>query len=141
MLSPLAGRSERPFLVRYNPGDLSKIFVKGVDAAGYVVVPYRDLARPPITLMEHRAAMKELARNKPLAMNEENVFQTIAAQRALVERARHKTVTARRKALSLKPRKAGDFGSIEDVRETASDDKHYESSNEAIEPYEVEVWE
>ena len=74
VLSPLAGRSDQPYIVRYDPRDLSRVFVKGRGIDGYLAVPYRDLARPPITLMEHRAASKELAANKRLAMTEDNVF-------------------------------------------------------------------
>jgi putative transposase len=48
-LSPLAGRSTRRDLIRYDPRNLSRIFVKGVVERGYLSVPYRDLAHPRIT--------------------------------------------------------------------------------------------
>ena len=95
-LSPLAGRSTRRHLIRYDPRDLSRIFVKGVVERGYISVPYRDLAHPRITLAEQRAALRELAQAKRLSLSEGNIFQTVASQRLLVEHARKKTVRAKR---------------------------------------------
>jgi putative transposase len=130
-LSPVAGRSGRPYLVRYDPRDLSRVFVKGVVGDGYVSVPYRELVRPPITLMEQRAAMKELAKQTHLSLTEETLFETIASQRVLVESARHKTLSARRKAQKIPVRKAPKTGLGSD---------RYASSTEPVEPYNVEIW-
>lgn len=135
-LTPLAGRSDRPFMIRYDPRDLSRVFVKEAGDDGYLVVPYRDLARPPITLMEHRGAMKELAKSKRLALTEDNVFNTIAAQRVLVQAARRKTATARRKA--SKPLAEGP--SHLSSRKTNLSNEDYAISTEPVRPYATEVW-
>lgn len=132
MLSPVAGRSDRTYLVRYDPRDLSRVFVKGVAGDGYVRVPYRELARPPITLMEQRAAMKELAKETRLSLTEEKLFKTIEGQRMLVESARHKTLSARRKAQKIPTREAPKKGIV-------SDDQ-YASATESVEPYKIETW-
>jgi putative transposase len=132
VLSPLAGRSDRPHLIRYDPRDLSRVFVKGVADDGYVTVPYRELALPPITLMEQRTAMKELAKETRLSLTEEKLFDTIAGQRALVESARHKTLSARRKAQRLPTRRSP-------KRDTVADDE-YASSTKPVEPYKIETW-
>jgi hypothetical protein len=84
-LSPLAGRSMRRHPIRYDPRNLSRIFVKGVVERGYLSVPNRDLAHPRITLAEQRAALRELAQAKPLSLSEDNIFQTVVSQRLLVE--------------------------------------------------------
>lgn len=132
ILSPVAGRSDRPHIVRYDPRDLSRVFVKGVADDGYVTVSYRELALPPITLMEQRAAMKELAKETRLSLTEEKLFETIASQRALIEAARHKTLSARRKAQNLPTRKSS-------KKRTVSDDE-YASSTKPVEPYKIETW-
>lgn len=53
-LSVLAGRSDQKLLIRYDPRDLSKVYVKDAGSDGYLAVPYRDLSHPPIILMEQR---------------------------------------------------------------------------------------
>jgi putative transposase len=137
-LSVLAGRSDQKLLIRYDPRDLSKVYVKDAGSDGYLAVPYRDLSHPPITLMEQRAALRELARDKQQAVTESTMFNTIAGQRVLVERARHKTLTARRKAqqkpmgVSSRPRATRKAQPTAD--ETAL-------SNEPVQPYAVETWE
>lgn len=132
VLSPIAGRSDRPYLVRYDPRDLSRVFVKGVAGEGYVSVPYRELARPPISLMEQRAAMKALAEQTRLSLTEEKLFKTVEGQRVLIESARHKTLFARRKAQRVPTRKALQTGVVPDDQ--------YASSDEPVEPYKIETW-
>jgi putative transposase len=136
-LSPVAGRSTEKYLVRYDPRDLSHVYVKDRKLHQYLKVPYRDIRNPPITQSEHRSVMKRLGKNKSWAINEANIFAAILDQRALVERAQKETMTARRarvKASSLKasakvkePLQISDSGS-DDLLQT-------------IKPYDVEVWE
>jgi putative transposase len=137
-LSVLTGRSEQKFLIRYDPRDLSKVFVKGAgDDNGYLAVSYRDLKHPPVTLMEQRIALRELAKEKQRPITEDTIFSTIAGQRALVQRARHKTLTARRKA-QQGPRSS--LRSIPAIRtQPVADDTAL--SDEPVEPYAVELWE
>lgn len=132
ILTPVAGRSDRQHLVRYDPRDLSRVFVKGVADEGYVSVTYRDLAQPAITLMEQRAAMKELSKETRRGLTEEKLFETIEGQRALLESARHKTLSARRKTHNLPTRKYP-------KRQTVSGDE-YASSTKPVEPYKIEIW-
>lgn len=65
------------------------------------------------------------------------MFNTIAGQRALVERARHKTLTARRKA---QQRPAGVSSRLQPMRkpQPTADDTAF--SNEPVQPYAVETW-
>lgn len=48
-----------PMIVRYDPRDLSRIYLLGEDNH-YYDVNYRDLGRSPISLWEHRLALKRL---------------------------------------------------------------------------------
>jgi putative transposase len=97
-LSVVAGCDECPHLLRYDPHDLSKILVEGVSSEGSLAIPYPELAHPPITLVERRAALRDLAKHKQRALTENAMFATVAAQRLLIERAQRKTLTARRRA-------------------------------------------
>jgi hypothetical protein len=80
-LSPVAGRSTEKYLVRYDPRDLSHVYVKDRELHQYLKVPYRDIRNPPITQSEHRSVMKRLGKNKSWAINEANIFAAILDQR------------------------------------------------------------
>ena len=86
-LSPLAGRSQEPQVVKYDPRNLSRIYLRD-EAGHYWPIPYRDLALPPISLWEHREAMKRLRQAGRWAVDERLIFSTILEQRKLVASAR-----------------------------------------------------
>lgn len=95
ILSVWAGRLSRPLRVTYDPRDLSTVFVRGLDGVRWPV-RFAELRRPPITLAEHRRAQAEL-RARGLALTDEQlIFKTIEAQRAMVEAAVRTTRSARR---------------------------------------------
>jgi putative transposase len=57
VLSPWAGRLKEPLLVKYDPRNLSRIYVQ--DPRGrHWPIPYADLRQPPIALWEVEAANK-----------------------------------------------------------------------------------
>jgi putative transposase len=122
-------------MVRYDPRDLSKIFVKDSSVGGYIAIPYRDLSHPPITLMEQRAAMRALARNKQQAITESTVFATISTQRAIVQLARQKTLRARR---NLAKARVVRHGKPDPKASHVNEDKVH--SDEAVQPFETEIW-
>ena len=125
------------YLVRYDPRDLSRVYVKDHDGGQYITVPYRDISNPPITLAEQRSVQKRLGKNKGLAINEKTIFAAILDQRALVEKARKDTATARRSREKAKARKAMPcVGNLLPVVEDRS-----EEPAGSVEPYIVEVWE
>lgn len=134
-LSVLAGRSEEQVVVRYDPHDLSRVFIKESKSDGYLAIPYRDLSRPPITLLEQRSALKQLARKKLQTITENNVFSTIAAQRDLVEQATRTTRAARRAA----QQRRSALASHPDLKKpSVTEDASV--LNEPVQPYTVEVW-
>lgn len=97
VLSPWAGRFPRRMRVRYDPRDLSSVFVEGPDGTNWPV-RFADLRRPRITLGEHRIARAALKERGVKAVDEQLIFETVEKQRQLVDAAGHKTRSARRQA-------------------------------------------
>jgi putative transposase len=92
----LMGRDRRSLTVKFDPRDLSCVFV--ATEQGYLEARPADRTRPPIALWEHRAAIRALRAEGRRAVDEELVFSTILAQRALVDQAMHATKAMRRDA-------------------------------------------
>jgi hypothetical protein len=61
-LASLLDRPDRSCRVKYDPRDLSAVFVE-LPGEGHLRVPYADLSRPPVSLWEHRAAVQALQSN------------------------------------------------------------------------------
>ena len=104
--APWVGRDAHKLVVKYDPRDLHQVFVRLGE--GYVAAPTRNLLRPAITLWEQRAALRALRARGRREVDEELIFQAIAAQRALVDNAVRDTsemrkLRARRAHLSDRP--------------------------------------
>jgi putative transposase len=97
VLSIWAGRIDRPVRVSYDPRDLSRVFVRAPDGTRWPI-RFADLRRPPITLGEHRHARAALRERGLALVDEQLIFETIEAQRALVDDAAMRTKAARRLA-------------------------------------------
>jgi putative transposase len=95
VLSPWAGRLDRRLRVKYDPRDLSCVFVEGPDGAHWPI-RYADLRRPRITLGEHRLALSALRQRGLRLTDEQLIFDTVEAQRQLVETAASASKSARR---------------------------------------------
>ncbi len=95
VLSPWAGRLGRRLRVKYDPRDLSCVFVEGPDGEHWPV-RFADLRRPRITLGEHRMALTALRERGVRLIDEQLIFETVEAQRELVETAAAATKSARR---------------------------------------------
>ena len=95
VLSPWAGRLERALRVKYDPRDLSRVFVEGPDGEHWPI-RYADLRRPRITLGEHRLALAALKARVGRLTDEQLILDTVEAQRELVETASKTTKSARR---------------------------------------------
>lgn len=90
----LMGRESRKYTLKYDPRDLSRIFV--VTDEGIIEARPADLTRPAITLWEHRAARRALREAGRRSVDEDVIFRTIQAQRDLVDNAERKTKAMRR---------------------------------------------
>lgn len=95
VLSPWAGRLDRRLRVKYDPRDLSCVFVEGPDGVHWPI-RYADLRRPRITLGEHRLALAALRQRGVRLTDEQLIFDTVEAQRQLLEFAASRTRSARR---------------------------------------------
>ncbi len=110
VLRTLIGEREK-MIVRYDPRDLSRIHLLAPDGA-YYDLSYADLRRPPISLWEHRLALKRLREEGRSDVDEEAIFGAIERMRGIAARAIAETKTMRRqrerrlqaaKAVTLKP--------------------------------------
>ena len=84
-----------PMIIRYDPRDLSRIYLLGPDGA-YYDLSYRDLRRPPISLWEHRLALKRLREEGRALVDEAAIFRAVEAMRAIADNAVLASKTARR---------------------------------------------
>jgi putative transposase len=94
VLRTLIGEREK-MIVRYDPRDLSRVHLLAPDG-NYYDLAYHDLRRPPISLWEHRLALKRLREAGRAAINEEAIFAAIEAMRGIAQHAVVETKTMRR---------------------------------------------
>ena len=93
-------------IVKYDPRDLRQVYVRLGES--YLAATTRNLTRPAITLWEQRAALRLQHARGRREVDEDLIFRTIAAQRALVDNAAREAAElrkarARRAHLSLLP--------------------------------------
>lgn len=82
-------------IIRYDPRDLSRIYLLGPDSA-YYDLPYRDVRHPSISLWEQRLALKRLRDEGMAHVDEHALFRTVDAMRRITDEAVVKTKAARR---------------------------------------------
>jgi putative transposase len=140
VLSIWAGRLDRPLRVSYDPRDLSKVFVRVPDGTRWPI-RFADLRRPPITLGEHRRARTALRERGLALVDEQLIFETIEAQRVLVDEATLRTKAARQLA-EKRDRALGSAASNKSPAPTepkqAEDDRPIDWSKVPV--YAVEEW-
>jgi putative transposase len=97
-LSPWIAERDRcgKFLIRYDPRDLSHIWVLDAKRNLYLEVPYRTLSNPPITRWERRAAMKRLREEGRSKVDEAAIFKAIEQMRTIADGAVRQSRAARR---------------------------------------------
>lgn len=81
--------------VKYDPHDLSAVFVE-LPTGGHVRVPYADLGHQPITLWEHREAIRRLRAEGRRGVDEHAIFAAVAEQRRVLLEAKSRSKAARR---------------------------------------------
>ena len=89
----LIGRLKEAVNVKYDPRDLSKIWVRCPDGR-VIEARYRDLQNPKISLWEYREANKALNATRR-ASTEANLFAYVLEQRRVVERSKRLTRAAK----------------------------------------------
>jgi putative transposase len=129
---PTIASLKEEVLIRYDPRNLAKIFVRGRDKA-YHAIPYADIRHPPITIWEHTAAVNSLRKDGQGRVNEALIFATVLKQRELIEQSSLKTKRARRQQ-QRQSESARTTPSLEDT-------SHDIESNVTVDEYPVEIWE
>ena len=97
-LGDLPGRGHQRLEVRYDPRDLSLIYVRRPQGQ-FVEVSYQNLGRAPISLWEQRRAVGRLRAQGRAEVDEALIFETIEAQRVLEDAARRGSKEARRQVV------------------------------------------
>ncbi|WP_318863129.1 Mu transposase C-terminal domain-containing protein [Sinorhizobium meliloti] len=92
-LSADVGRSNRRLLVKYDPRDMARVFVRR-PSGSFVEARYADLTLPSVTLHEAVAARRTLLAGRQ-EINTRAIVGTAVAQRKLVDAATKKTAAAR----------------------------------------------
>ena len=131
VLIPMSARSKRNSMVKYDPRNLSRVYLQ--DETGvYWPIPYRDLRFPPISLWEHREAMKRIRAKGRSAVDEKLLFDSILGQRKILKESR-KTLRQRRESEKLRRLPAILFRRKQSTDSTEQDYSH-------LPPYKVEQW-
>jgi putative transposase len=86
VLSPWAGRMKSPLLVKYDPRDLSRVYLRDPDGRHWPV-PYADLGQPPIALWELQEANRRIRESTQSVPDQRSVFASILEQRRVVQQA------------------------------------------------------
>jgi putative transposase len=94
-LSGQVGRANRDLLVKFDPKDVSHIFVRRPDGR-FIEARARSLGSPAISLREWKQARKALGVKGREERNDEQITKTALAQRKLIDEAIARTAAARR---------------------------------------------
>ena len=94
-LSADVGRSDRRLLVKYDPRDMARVFVRRL-SGNFVEARYADVTLPSITLHEAMTARRTLLAKGRREVDSRVIVRTAFAQRDLVDEAKRKTTAARR---------------------------------------------
>lgn len=132
VLSPWAGRLKNPLWVKYDPRNLSRVYVRDPEG-NHWSVPYADLRQPPIALWELMEARKRLRQRGSADPSERALFANILEQRRLMKEAVNSSQQRRRKerippAVNIQP-------------EVQEPKKSSDKPSDELKPYPVEIWE
>lgn len=96
-LTPLIGRIDHSLVIKYDPRDLSCVWVLTPDGR-VIEARYKNLSRPRISWWEYGRACKELNDTNGGPVSEAALFAIIQKQRTIASSARQKTQVARLEA-------------------------------------------
>ena len=130
VLSPWAGRLKKPLLVKYDPRNLSRIYVRDSNGKHWPV-PYADLRLPPIALWELEQAHKRLRESGKSDSTERALFANIMEQRRIVKEAVSQSQQRRRKE-RIPPA---------EIRPMAAEPAKTTRTRDELQPFPVEIWE
>jgi len=132
---PAIARFKETVSVRYDPRNMSRIYVRGSQSSTYIDVPYADIRYPPVSLFEIKAARAALRAQGRQRIAQHQIFQAIEAQRKLVDDARTKTREVRRSMARRPPVGAAP------IQETSRAGEGSVNWDQDPATYPVETWE
>ena len=132
VLSPWAGRLKKPLWVKYDPRNLSRVYVRDPEGQHWPV-PYADLRQPPIALWELTEARKRLRRRGSADPTECALFANILEQRRILKEAANSSRQRRRKE-KIPP-------TVNIQPESQEPKKSPHKPSDELKPYPVEIWE
>ena len=94
------GGSDRKQKIKYNPRDMSTIYLQN-DAGEHLAVGFKDLTRPPITKHELDIARDALLERGRASVNEDRLFEMVNLRRDHIGECVAKTKKARRQATRI----------------------------------------
>jgi putative transposase len=137
-LSPMIANRKKlgSFLIRRDPRDISHIYVFDADTQSYLEIPYRNLARPTVTLWGHRQALNYL-RAKGIEKKDEGIiFQAIEKMREITRESTKTSKSARRQHQRLQNIQNSVASS-----QTALQTDEEDSMSTLVIPFEdIEIW-
>src|SRR5271170_2596553 len=110
-LSGQVGRAKSELLIKFDPRDVSRIFVQHPDSR-FLEARARPLGFPAISLREWNQAKKAVGGKGRKERNDEQITKTALAQRQLIDEAITKTAAARRVPVKTKKGDEADFNSM-----------------------------
>lgn len=125
------GTGKARYVCRYDPRNLSKIWMFDPKSEKYIEVPYRDLSRPPISLWELKEAKRQLKKESIASTNEELIFKTVDRMRALVADEAEQTKAARVKRQKQKQWSSASKASSENSKTSNKESPQAESFSES----------
>jgi putative transposase len=130
VLSPWAGRLKKPLLVKYDPRNLSRVYVRDLNGKHWPV-PYADLRQSPIALWELEDARKRLREGGQSDPIERALFANITEQRRIVKEAVSQSQERRRKERIPSAT----------IRPAAAELVNTAQTRKELQPFPVEIWE
>ncbi len=103
------GRSGREVVVKYDPRDLSRIFVAR-PSGHFVEAHWNDLTWPPVSLHEWDNQLRERGRSARAVRDTGAALRATAKKRSLIERAKRLTYEANEKHLPLRQKSVDGTG-------------------------------
>ena len=116
VLTADVGRLKKKMLVKYDPRDLSRIFVLR-PSGHFIEARYGDITLPAISLQEAQSASRALAAKGRREVDSRTIVKTAIAQRELVQGANRRTLELKGKIASPSGKKIGDgdLGSLRGI--------------------------
>ncbi|WGL59426.1 DDE-type integrase/transposase/recombinase [Pigmentibacter sp. JX0631] len=125
-----SGKINEKFMIRRDPRNLSRIFVLHPKEFQYLEIPYRNIARPVITLWEHRESLRRLKERGLRHFDEALIFRTLLEMKEIIKNAKKETQSERKKRVKNENAKKNTL----DIK---SNNSYYNSNKKEQEEFDI----